>query len=379
MAGKGLVTERTDFAVIGAGICGLSAAWALRRRGYEVMVLDQARIGHVEGGSHGSCRIFRLGYENPAYVKLAARARDSWTELEEAGGEELLHPTPQLTFGPQLADVRAAMEQAGRPGEVLTAGEAAERFPGVAVTGTVMFEPASAVISAGRALAALARLSGPDALRDGGEAGRVTGLAAHGQGIRVSTGAGDLDAGRVIVCAGPWTARLVAPLGITVPGWTSLEQVAYLAPAGQSATAAVTPIMVHYGGEFPYGLPVPGSDRYKVGIHFGGPPVDPDRQDQSEDPGLTARTQAAARQFLPAYDPRPVAVERCVYDNSPDTDFIIDRVGPVSIGCGTSGHGFKFGPLIGQWLAELAANGHGDSGGGAAMAAPPPWFALSRF
>jgi sarcosine oxidase len=373
MAGQGLVGRvRTEFAVIGAGLWGLSAAWALRQRGHEVLVLDQGEVGHVEGGSHGSCRIFRLGYEDPAYVTLAARARDSWTELEEAAGEQLLVPVPQLTFGPQLDEVRAAMEQAGQPGELLSAAEAAERFPGVAVTGEVLFESASAVTLADRALAALARLIGPAGLLTGGEAGRVTSLTATSSGVRVSTSAGEVDAERVIVCAGPWTARLVAGLGITVPGSASLEQVAYVRPAQPGLLPAVMPILVHYGGEFPYGLPVPGSDRYKIGIHFGGPPVNPENQDQSADTDLGKRIEAAAKRFLPAFDPRPVAVERCIYDNSPDTDFIIDQFGPVVLGCGTSGHGFKFGPLIGGWLADLA-------GSGAAAAAPAARFALGRF
>ncbi len=370
---------RTEFAVIGAGICGLAAAWALRKRGHEVLVLDQGEAGHSLGGSHGSCRIFRLGYEKPAYVTLAARARDSWTELEESCGERLLAPTPQLTFGPQVAEVRAAMAAAGTPAELITPAAAAERFPGVKVSGQVMLETGSAVISADRSLTALGRLAGQPALRVGAEQGKVTRLAIRGTGVRVSTGAGEIDAERVIVCAGPWTARLVADVGISVPGWTSLEQVAYLARANSHQPSAVTPIMVHYGGEFPYGLPVPGSDHYKIGIHFGGPPVDPDQQDHAADPGLAGRIELAARQFLPAFDPRPVKVERCIYDNSPDTDFIIDRVGPVVLGCGTSGHGFKFGPLIGEWLAFLAANGRGTGGGRAADAAPPPWFALSRF
>ena len=62
----------------------------------------------------------------------------------------------------------------------------------------------------------------------------------------------------------------------------------------------------------------------------------------------------AARRLLPALDPEPVATERCIYDNSADTDFVVDRVGDVVVGCGTSGHGFKFGPLLGELLADLA-------------------------
>ncbi len=83
-----------------------------------------------------------------------------------------------------------------------------------------------------------------------------------------------------------------------------------------------------------------------------------------------------AREFLPGFDPNPVALERCVYDNSPDSDFVIDRVGNIVIGSGTSGHGFKFGPLLGEWLASLALSPAGDH-----RCAPgvPERFALSRF
>ncbi len=399
---------RTDFAVIGAGICGLSAAWALARRGHEVMVIDQAPAGHVNGGSHGACRIFRLGYETPAYVTLARQARAVWTELEDACGERLLHPTPQLTFGPEMEQVRSALAAAGAPGELLTARAAAERFTGITVPGPVLYEPDSAVIVADRALAALEALSGsagqpapsgsagqpapsgsagqpapsgsagqpapPGSAGEGlrpGSGGRidarVTGLAEQGSGVRVSTTAGDIDADRAIVCAGPWTAKLAASAGIAMPAAATMEQVGYLAPV-RAGTGSV-PIFVHYGGEFPYGLPVPGSDRYKIGIHFGGPAVDPDRQDHGDDAGLVARIKRAATAFLPEFHADPVATERCVYDNTPDTDFIVDRIGSIVIGSGTSGHGFKFGPLIGEWLAALA------TGSGA----PPQSFALSRF
>ena len=359
----------TEFAVVGGGLLGLSAAWALTKRGHEVLVIDQAAIGHIAGGSHGTCRIFRLGYEHPAYVSLAMRARDTWAELEDASGERLLHPTPQLTFGPQMEQVRDSLERAGVPAEAIGAAEAAERFPGVAVSGPVLHEQHSAVIAADRALAVLARLAGPIS-----EPTRVTAVAQRGSGVRVSTPDGDIDADRVIVCAGPSTGRLLAGAGIAVPGSASMEQIAYVAPAdaGHGAPTGGMPIFVHYGGEFPYGLPVPGSDRYKIGIHFGGPPVDPDRQDHTENAGLSERIEQAARRFLPGFDPSPVAVERCIYDNSPDTDFIIDRIGSIVIGSGTSGHGFKFGPLIGEWLAWLAT-------GASAVGAPPPWLALSRF
>ena len=145
------------------------------------------------------------------------------------------------------------------------------------------------------------------------------------------------------------------------------------------------PIFVHYGGAFPYGLPVPGSRRYKFGLHHGGPPTHPDRQDHAADPDLLRRIGQAARAFLPGCDPAPVAAERCVYDNSPDEDFIVGRIGNVVIGSGTSGHGFKFGPLLGAWLAALAADGvpglavAGELARFGAPGAIPARFAPSRF
>jgi len=375
---------RTEFAVVGGGITGLSAAWALHRLGRDVVVLEQATVGHAGGGSHGACRIFRLGYDDPQYVTLALRARALWTEAEQDSGERLLHPTPQLTFGPQLPAVRDAMLFAGAACEQLGRGQAAERFGGIATVGPVLLEPESAVIAADRALAALAALAGlPDqAGRTGlpAEGVRVTALADDGRRVMLRTSAGDVEARRAIVCAGPWTAGLLASAGIALPAEASLEQVAYLSPA---AARPDMPIFVHYGGEFPYGLPVPGSAWYKIGIHHGGPAVHPDHQDQAADAALGLRIEDAARRILPAHDPHPVAVERCVYDNSPDTDFVVDRIGNVVIGAGTSGHGFKFGPLLGAWLAWLATSGTGrrPASWPAAPwpAEPPARFALSRF
>src|SRR5262249_61282955 len=121
--------------------------WAAPRLGRDVVVLDRAPIGHRDGGSHGSCRIFRLGYDDPAYVRLARDARQLWTLLAEVSGEQLLHPAPQLTFGPKKQQVTESMQAAGAPHEGLPAAEAAARFPGGAGTGdAVLAEPEAAVL-----------------------------------------------------------------------------------------------------------------------------------------------------------------------------------------------------------------------------------------
>jgi sarcosine oxidase len=355
---------RCEVVVVGAGLLGLASARALARRGREVIVLEQAEIGHEAGGSKGSCRVFRLGYPDAEYVGLAMRAREPWAELEDSCGRQLLHPTPHLTFGRDLDAVRQAMRSAGAPCELLPAAEAAARFPQIAIGGPALLEPESCVISADAALRALAAAAGE--VRTGVT---VTGIGDDGRRVAVRTAMGPVTARAAIVCAGPWTSRLLAGGGIAVPSVATMEQVGYLAPAAEPGPAM--PIFICYDAEVPYGLPVPGSPLYKIGFHHGGPATDPGRQDQRPDHDLSAPLAGLARRYLPGLGPGLVRTERCVYDNTPDEDFIVDRAGRIVVGSGTSGHGFKFGPLLGEWLADLAT-GHG--------AGPPTRrFSLGRF
>jgi sarcosine oxidase len=355
------MTPVHDVAIVGAGLLGLAAARALAAGDRDVVVLEQATVGHPGSGSKGSCRIFRVGYVDPEYVTAARRARELWRELEAEYGQPILHPAPHLTFGPHLDDVHAAMRGAGAPCELLSAAAAADRFPGLRTGGPALLETESAVIAADTALAALAAAAVPVTTGV-----RVTGVADDGRLVTLRTTAGDVTARVAILTAGPWTAGLLTG-PVSIPARATLEQVGYLAPAGEPEQ---TPIFICHGDESPYGLPEPGSGRYKIGIHQSGPPVRPEEQDQRADAALLSRLADVARRYLPGYEPEPVAAERCVYDNVPDEDFVLDRTGNVVVGCGTSGHGFKFGPLFGTWLAGLAA-------GGAAL--PPRQFSLSRF
>jgi sarcosine oxidase len=365
------VPEDREFAVVGAGLLGLAAAHALARRGRDVVVFEQASAGHPGGGSHGSARIFRLGYPDPGYVSMARHARDLWRDLEAETGTQLLVPTQQLTFGEGLDDLRDAMLAAGAPCEVLPASEAAARFPGIVADGPCLLEPQSAVIAADRVLAALAAAV-PD-LRAGTP---VSGVRPGRGRVIVQAGQTEVAARSAIICAGPWTAGILAGAGVTVPAIATLEQVAYVAPAGGRPAADSLPIFIRYGPRAPYGLPVPGRDLYKVGVHasrpgLSGPAVAPGEHGSGADPRLRADLIELVRQHVPGYEPVPVASERCVYDHSPDEDFIVDRAGLIVVGSGTSGHGFKFGPLLGEWLADLATGR--DTG------QVPARFSLARF
>jgi sarcosine oxidase len=353
-----------DVVVVGGGLLGLASARALTRRGRDVIVLEQADIGHQNGGSKGSCRVFRLGYEDAGWVGLAMRAREPWSKLEDECGRQLLQPTPQLTFGRDLGTVSEAMQSVRAPCELLPAAEAAARFPGIATGGPALLELESCVISADAALRALA--AAVPQIRTGVT---VTDVTDDGRRVAIGTSAGPVTARAAIVCAGPWTGGLLAAAGIMAPTLATLEQVGYVAPAAEPAPAM--PIFICYDAAVPYGLPVPGSALYKFGVHHGGPPADPDGQDHRPDQGLTEQLGRLARRYLPGFGPDLVRAERCIYDNTPDQGFIVDRVGNIVVGSGTSGHGFKFGPLLGEWLADLA------TGGGADPAARR--FSLGRF
>jgi sarcosine oxidase len=345
------MTGVRDVAIVGAGLLGLAAARALTARGRGVVVLEQAEIGHAGSGSKGSCRIFRLGYPDPGYVAAARRAGELWRELEAESGRHIRWPAPHLTFGAGLRDVRHAMQAAGAPCEPLAAAAVAERFPEIRVDGPALLETESAVLAADVALEALAALAG-----EVSTGSRVSSIADDGRQVTLHTAAGPLTARIAIVTAGPWSRGLLAPLGVAMPTTPTLEQVGYLSPraAPPAAGSGRPPIFICHDDPAPYGLPVPDSPLYKIGIHGNGSAIDPDTQDQSPDGELVGRLSRVAARLLPDYARKPAVTERCVYDNTPDEDFIVDRIGNVVIGCGTSGHGFKFGPLLGEWLADLA-------------------------
>ena len=145
------------------------------------------------------------------------------------------------------------------------------------------------------------------------------------------------------------------------------EHVAYLQPKG---VPEPHPIFVDFSDPAVYGLPTPGSDLYKIALHHGGEVIDPDAPADPPPARAVAALEAAARMWLPAYGPVAVEVDTCMYDNTPNEDFVLHRAGNVVVGAGTSGHGFKFGPLLGELLASLVT--------GTEPSTPLERFALHR-
>jgi sarcosine oxidase len=347
-------TERVEFAVIGGGLLGLAAARALRRRDRDVVVFEQASVGHRRGGSYGSSRIFRLGYADARYVQLAVAALDEWRELERESGTELLTTTGQFSFGDDLDPLYDAMQRAGAPVEWASAADVAARFGPGGRGERALYEPRSGVLAADACLRTLAGTIG-EALR---ELEAVVALEPDRNEVIVRTALARVRADVAIVCPGPWSTRMLprvlgsAPAA-GVPTHATREHVAYVRTLAPGASIT-TPVFIAHGAPAVYGLPTPGFGSYKIAFHHAGEVADPAAASLEPDAEAVRALEAATRRWLPEFDPRATLVETCFYDNTPDEHFIVDRVDRVVIGAGTSGHGFKFGPLLGELLADLA-------------------------
>ncbi|WP_405372979.1 MULTISPECIES: FAD-dependent oxidoreductase [unclassified Microbacterium] len=342
--------------VVGGGIMGLSTAWALTRRGERPIVVERFGRGHREGASHGETRNVNNAYADAHYLDLLQRARAGWETLGTVDGESLLRLHGLVTHGggedlggdtSGLAGIAARLGERGIPAELLSAGEAGRRWPGMRFASDVLFSPDAGVVRASAAMRELERcvlLAGGD-VRWEAPAQRIVDT---GSGARVTLeGGAVIDADVVIVTAGAWTEQLLP--GIRLPELVVTEETpAHFAPRSD----APWPSFNHYVGPAPiYGMPTPG-EGVKVGLHRVGDVVDPDERPHRVTHAETLREYV--REWMPGLDPDSAVHFSCTYTSTPNSAFVLDRVGAVVVGAGFSGHGFKFAPGVGETLADLA-------------------------
>jgi sarcosine oxidase len=324
--------RRREFVVIGAGLLGLGASGALASLGRDVLCLDLAEVGHAWSGSKGNSRAFRYNYDEPMLNAMVAEAERAWRDLETASGLRILERTPFLNFGDDLTG-----------------------YAGLAIRGPAVLEPTAGMLRADRARGAL-RASLRAELRESVE---VTAVRDGSDTAQVETTDGDIEADQVVICAGPGTAPLLRGLGMEYRVRTALQQVIYPAAAmppaaGAGQWPAVVRRLAADDDDQLYALPLPGFGQYKFGVRYSGPEVIYRRTPLDPDPLVTRQLVAAAATLLRDVGSQPRLVERCVLDYTADLHFVLDRVGRVVVGAGTSGHGFKFGPLLGSLIADLA-------------------------
>ena len=356
-----------DAIVIGLGGMGSAALYQLAQRGKRVLGIEQFGIAHDKGSSHGVTRIIRLAYhEHPSYVPLMRRAYELWRDLEASTEEQILHITGSIDAGPPgsayFAGSLQSCEEHDLPHEVLTSAELTKRFPGYRLPSDTMavFQDEGGFLLPERCIALFV------------EQAQELGATVHtnertlewqptAAGVRVRTERDEYEAETLVVSAGAWASKMLPMLrDSAVPERQALAWFETLRPELFTTEAfPVFNLMVDEGNF--YGFPEFGIPGFKLGrYHHLEEIVDPDEIDR--DPN--ERDEALLRDFTEKYFPDAAgatsSMKVCMFTNSPDEHFIIDRLPEtpqVVVAAGFSGHGFKFSSVVGEILADLAVDG----------------------
>ena len=351
-------------AIIGAGLAGAATAWSLARRGRDVILLERSTPGNPFGSSHGSARIFRYTYPDPFYTQLVQEARRGWDELESLTGEGLISSAGALDYGAlrDPAELAAVLASHDIAHDLLSAREAAERWPGFAFDGPVLWHEDAGVIDAESSVRAMVQLAVREGahVREGWVASRV---AKEDGAYIVESEAGDaIVASQVVVAAGGWLPALLDQLDLPRD---ALDRFPVLEVRQEQALhfpyrdpTAAWPTFINKRGDIQvYGLPG-GRDAdfrgQKVAEYNGGRVIGSALEhDRVIDPARRERVVDYVARNLPGLVPEPYAETTCLFTNAPDDEFIIDRVEGVTILSPCSGHGAKFAPLLGELAARL--------------------------
>lgn len=359
-------TESYDAIVIGLGAMGSATAWQLARRGQRVLGIEMFQPGHDQGSSHGYHRMIRhSSFKDDGYVPLAARPFELWREMEEASGKTLLTMTGEVRLldSERFPADRQAVEIMAMRGflEVLDEADLTKRFPGFQVHDGLCatYEANAGYLRSEEGIITnceLARRHGAE-LRYDEEA---TGYTSDGDGVRVETSKGRYRADRLVITAGCWAEELLADLALPmqverrVNGYFRPER-----PDLWSLEAGAPDFLLTVAEGSFYGMPSVGNVGLKIGLS-AGPPTTARTIRRTVDPEEIAFLRGVLDRYMPGASGPEVRHITCMCTYTADRDFIIDRRPDnerVLFGCGFSGRGYKFAPVVGEILADLAIDG----------------------
>lgn len=360
--------QHFDQIVIGGGAMGLSTTWQLAKRGTRVLLLERFEAGHTRGASHGATRNMNPGYEDPDYLGLYQEADRLYSELERESGAQLIERCGLVNHGDpeQVLPVLAAQRARGFAVERLSVEEAAQRWPGMRFEGEVVLSRDAGRIYASRVLETLAA----EAERQGADirfGHRVLEFEVRDDRVVVSvlSDRGELEyfeADGIVVTAGAWSARLLDGV-VDLPKLTVTEEhpahfrvrpeFAEHEPGWPSFTHRLSAEQLAAYRAPVYGMLTPG-EGIKVGFHKVGPEIEPDRRSFRGSDERRAELRDYVEKYFPGLDPDSAEEISCTYTTSERGQFVLDRVGRVTVGAGFAGEGFKFVPAIGRVLADAA-------------------------
>lgn len=349
-----------DAIVVGLGAMGSATVYELAKRGQKVLGIDMFQPGHVNGSSHGHHRLIRKSsFRDDGYVPLAARAFELWDELEQTTGRDLLRI---------IGEVRLAYPRA--EGDWLSNGmveqldeqSLGERFPGFRMHEGMIatYEADAGFLRPEACIEAhleLAAQHGAD-LHYGEE---VTGWLQNGNSVQVTTSNDSYTTGQLAITTGPWATELLADLNLPVsimrivngyfepsrPDWWTAEQ------------GAPDFLLGVPEGSY-YGMPSIDGIGLKIGRHENGEITTARTIRRTVDDSEIDMLRNVLDLYMPGASGKVIQSVTCMYTNSVDDDFIIDRHPDhenVVIGCGFSGRGFKFSGVVGEILADLLLDG----------------------
>jgi glycine/D-amino acid oxidase-like deaminating enzyme len=398
--------ERFDAIVLGTGGVGSAALYQLARRGLRVLGIDRFNPPHERGSTHGHTRVIRQAYfEHPDYVPLLVESYRLWHELVEQVGQKLFYRVGLIQIGPADGHVVPGVLRSAREHKLVVEELAAAaiecRWPGLRAPEDAIgvFEPAAGYLlveNCVRAHLDAARHAGARVLTDT----EVLAWTSSEREVRVQTSAGEFTAAKLVIAAGSWSGKTLLPLtpgedlgecepaqspypnplpqGEGIPKlnlrrkslfWFAADTDRYDVTAGFPVFLFELPEGVFYG------FPKIDARGVKIAEHSGGHVVeDPLTVDRSVDADESRRVVNFLSRYLPEVSQTQTHHTVCLYTMSPDENFIVDRHprhANVVFAAGLSGHGFKFVPVLGRALAELALDG--------ATELPIDFLSLQRF
>ena len=342
---------------------GISARYYLAQKGLNVLGIDQFSIPHEKGGHNGESRLVRKAYfEHASYVPLLQRAYELWEDLEKKSGKKLFYKTGLVYFGkpghPVIEGVRHSATLFNISLEEAEDRNAFEQFK-LPPEFIGLFEPDAGFVIPELTLSAykdLAITSGANIQLNE----KVIGWEKQGEVFKVFTDKGSYQSGKILFTAGPWINKLLPAFGEQIKitrqliGWTSFSNI-------NDYSIGNFPCWI-IADEDPgvyYGFPAIKNEM-KFAWHNAATETDPDNTNRTVIEKETEQLESVLSKYFPATGCKISRSSVCLYDNSPDENFILGQVPGIEnafIGSGFSGHGFKFVPVIGEILSDLVFSG----------------------
>jgi sarcosine oxidase len=361
------MNARYDVAVIGAGVFGAWTAWHLARRKRRVLLVDAYGPGNARASSAGESRIIRMGYgADELYTRWSQRSLVQWKQFFAATRQALFHETGVLWLaGKDDARVQQTAQtllRCGIPFQELSRAELDKRYPQIGLDGINkgLLEPFSGVLMARRAVAAVVE----EAMRGGVEyrVSQIVEPKAAAAISTVTTTSGErIEAEHFVFACGAWLGKLFPEILSARIFPTRQEVFFFGVPAGDSRFAPpALPTWLFQEDEI-YGMPDLESRGLKIAVDRHGKKVDPDTQSRLASVEGAKEARRFVEQRFPALRGAPIVETRvCQYENTWNGDFLIDRhpeMENVWFVGGGSGHGFKHGPAVGEYVTDCILEG----------------------